>query len=176
MKKGGKRGQSGAFTPALFHILCRALFYYHFPPELRVGPRFFRCSTISVLLIETGGKNRAKNEENGEKGEKGREKGWVRTTRMLVLSFPREMTPYNSAPWWSSQVILNGQLAVVADCTTRLEPGTCFRDRPCNTCYTSEQRKTADFLYKDLPASASSSTLSAFWGLPLSQPLSSNPR
>jgi hypothetical protein len=78
MKKGGKRGQSGAFTPAPFHILFRALFYSHFPPELHVGPRFFRCSTLFVLLIEKGKKKkRAKNEENGKKGGKGREKGWV---------------------------------------------------------------------------------------------------
>jgi hypothetical protein len=48
---------------------------------LHVGPCFFRCSILFVLLIEKGGKNRAKNEENGKKGEKGREKGrekgWV---------------------------------------------------------------------------------------------------
>jgi hypothetical protein len=42
---------------------------------LHLGPRFFRCSTLFVLLIEKGKKNRAKNEENDKKGEKGREKG-----------------------------------------------------------------------------------------------------
>jgi hypothetical protein len=42
---------------------------------LHVGRRFVWCSTLFVLLIEKGGKNRAKNEENGKKGEKGSEKG-----------------------------------------------------------------------------------------------------
>jgi hypothetical protein len=37
---------------------------------LQVGPRFCWFSTLFVLLIEKGGKNRAKNEENGKMGEK----------------------------------------------------------------------------------------------------------
>jgi hypothetical protein len=51
-------------------------FFPPFLPELHV-PRFFQSSTLFALLIEKGGKNRAKNGENGKKGEKGREKGWV---------------------------------------------------------------------------------------------------
>jgi hypothetical protein len=54
---------------------------WHFPPELHVGSCLFLFSTIffTLLLIEKGRKNQAKNEENGKKGrkrvEKGREKG-----------------------------------------------------------------------------------------------------
>jgi hypothetical protein len=52
-----------------------APFFFCISPELHVGPHFFRYSTLFVLLIEKGKKNRSKNGENEKKGEKGREKG-----------------------------------------------------------------------------------------------------
>ncbi|KAJ7215624.1 hypothetical protein C8J57DRAFT_1483121 [Mycena rebaudengoi] len=39
-------------------------------PDLHVGPRCSWFSTLFVLLIDKGGKNRAKNEKKGEKGGK----------------------------------------------------------------------------------------------------------
>jgi hypothetical protein len=73
-QKGWKRvSQTGAFTPALFRALVQTLFFAL--PQNCVGPHFFWCSTLFVLLIEKGKKNRAKNEENGKKAEKGLEKG-----------------------------------------------------------------------------------------------------
>jgi hypothetical protein len=73
-KKGGKREpqRGGGLIPTLFCAPFRALLF-PFPPELHV-PRFLWCSTLFVLLIEKGGNNRAKNEENGKKGEKGRKR------------------------------------------------------------------------------------------------------
>jgi hypothetical protein len=78
MEKGSQKGRKkewkkGApargFTVALFGTLFCALFFFPFPVELEVGPRFCWSSTLFVLLIEKRGKNRAKNEENGKKGE-----------------------------------------------------------------------------------------------------------
>ena len=74
-RKGWEKGAPArGFTVALFGTLFCALFF-PFPVELQVGHRFCWCSTLFVLLIEKGKKNRAKNEENGKKGEKGSEKG-----------------------------------------------------------------------------------------------------
>jgi hypothetical protein len=74
-KKGGKKGAPArGFTIALFGSLFRALLF-PFPAELQVGPHFCWSSTLFVLLIEKGKKNRTKNKENGKKGEKGSEKG-----------------------------------------------------------------------------------------------------
>jgi hypothetical protein len=64
-----KGAPAGGFTVALFGTLFRAIFF-RFPAELHVRPRFCRFSTLFVLLIERGGKDWAKNEENGKKSEK----------------------------------------------------------------------------------------------------------
>jgi hypothetical protein len=70
-KRVGKGSSSRGFHSSPFGYP----FLHPFLAELQVGPRFCWSSTLFVLLIEKGGKNRTKNEENGKKAKKGGKKG-----------------------------------------------------------------------------------------------------
>jgi hypothetical protein len=73
VKNGGKKGApAGGFTVALFGTLFCALFF-PFLAELQVGPCFCWASTLFVLLIEKGEKNRATRAKKDEK--RGTKKG-----------------------------------------------------------------------------------------------------
>jgi hypothetical protein len=54
------------FTPGLFH----ALFLFSFSPELHLGLRLFRCSTLFVLLLEKGEKKPGDKRGKSQKGPK----------------------------------------------------------------------------------------------------------
>jgi hypothetical protein len=71
MEKRSQKGSQKEWKKGAPERGFHTYLFFPFPPELQVGPRVLWCSTLFVLLIEKGEKNK----ENGKKGEKGCEKG-----------------------------------------------------------------------------------------------------